>query len=207
MLVVAVLAPAVAAAQPSSAWNVFFGRTNGTLLRDTPPSGSVKGFTAGLSWNVPITQSAALEIGGAIVQKGGRVGSSDVLLDYIEAPVSLRISDQTPGDGLRAFARIGVAMSVKRKCEVRDALVFPNSPETRVLTSTFAISGDPCLVFHDQGYDAGPMGGVGLVWRDKTLRYTVELRRTDGRTVLAFDSEERVKPSTISVMFGMGWAR
>jgi hypothetical protein len=204
-LSLALLAPSVAGAQRTTDVSFFAGVTSGAFSQSSPSSGTVGGHTAGFTWTVPVLAIGSLEVGASFVQKGGFVNGTDIQLTYIETPVSLRISDESEDTGVHAFVRVGAALALKKGCKGNSDIVEPTLADV-IFAPGFGGRGTVCSNLRAPAQDFGPLAGIGFIWRDESLRFTFEARRTEGRRLNPAGGGS-LTPSTTSFIVGLGFPR
>ena len=187
-LVVLLLAPALAVAQPQSSmtFGVKAGVNSSTLKSDQSDADlkQLLGLVGGIFVGQNISDSLALQVEGLFSQRGAKqtVGSFDetIRLTYFDVPVLLRFGSTTR-DGAHFHAFTGPQASFNLRAEVKDESTG-TTIDLKDEVKSFAL-----------GWTVGAgveSGSLGL-----DARYTLGLTNLD-----ASSTDDKVKDRTFAVM-------
>jgi hypothetical protein len=138
------------------------------------------GFTAGLSARLQLTRTLGLQVEALYSQKGWQDGDYRLFLDYLEAPVLIRLSAPPQFFGFRVAALGGVSATTELRCSWRSA-----SGMDLQSASPPAVAQD-CIGVRNQLNDFGLVVGVELERQLHPGHLTVEARYFHGMRNLSY---------------------
>jgi hypothetical protein len=145
------------------------------------------GITAGLDATLEVSSWIAFQAEASYVQKGAQnKGYYEMTLDYLEAPLLVRIGSPLGASSLRPFLTAGVAPGEEIRCSGYEGFphvdvpldaIDPTLPGTRPLD---------CDSERKRRTDFGSILGGGLSFNSRGLQFTAEMRRTRGKDISGY---------------------
>jgi hypothetical protein len=166
--------------EAQTALDVYVGHNSATQQSSetTRDMGSLGGFIAGVTALRQVTTWFALETGALYSEKGSRSLAHMYRMNYIEIPLTVRLTTKQPLLGVQPYAIAGVASAQRVGCSGWTMIASPSGPSRAALS---------CDEYRRT--DLGRALGVGASHNRTHVQYRAEVRKTVGRDILVHPSE------------------
>lgn len=194
----------IAASAQAQTWHVggHLGRTSAKQHMGDPTYTYevVHGLSAGVLGRIELTPWLAVQAEAVYVQKGARQSGVYLMrLDYLEAPLTVRLASPVALLGARPFVYSGVAPSVELRCGGYTTPPTIQFSSYWVPPRTMPLD---CASQRQRYTDRGEMLGGGLSLERGRAQFTLDLRRTRGGDIAGYSSCCRLRNDVTTVLFG-----
>jgi hypothetical protein len=159
----------------------------------------VHGLSAGAFGRLALTPWLAVQADVVYAQKGARWYSSyEMRLDYLEAPLTVRLASPVPLFGARPYLYSGVAPSVELRCGG-----YTTPPSILSVYPGPAPVALDCLSQRQRYTDRGTVLGGGVSLQRGRNEVALELRRVRGEDISGYGACCRLRNDVTTLLLGV----